>query len=146
MSKKILLTISCYVLLTITGCSYQFDILIKGNDPFHPIFTLNKSILAFPTGREVLLNDFGVYIKKEGQWDYKNPVWRFALHPGASKAVRRIEYSRVPSEFSEITKSKTLIANVSYLVMGFGSGGTGGTEFIIIKGNNGYIIKTPKGK
>lgn len=144
MLRYFLLKMICYALLIIAGCSYKFDIIVKGEEPFQPVFTLNKRFPTFPIGQKVPLNDFGVYVKKEGRdyCDYRDPVWRFALRPGSYTEVRHVRYGIVPSGFKEVAESKPLYSNIPYLATAIGAGGHGATEFVIVKENGLYILKT----
>lgn len=136
---KYLLTVCWISLLIFPGCSYKFDILIGGKDPFHPLFTLRKPLLVSPMGtRNVPLSDFGVYMKKGEDWDYKNPVWSLV---GYSNPLSRIKYGKVPTGFKEGTRRRKLRIGVPYLAMGFSGGGHGSVEFIIIEKEGVYHIR-----
>lgn len=128
------------------GCSYSFDISITWDDPFHPIFVMEKPYWAAPKGKTVHISNMGIYTKKNNDWDYRNPIWSFGLESGFSKKVKRIKYGEVPEGFNEYKPSKELKADVEYLVLGFGAGGRGNVQFKIIKEKNKYTIVELEGK
>lgn len=131
----------CCSLFLMKGCSYSFNIAVTGDNPFQPIFILTKPVLVFPLGKKkVPLNDFGVYVKKQNDWDYKNPIWSFELRPGASKEIYKIQYGKIPSGFQEYKQAEKLIEGIHYLVMGMGAGCNGSVTFKIIKKNASYKL------
>ena len=122
----------------ILGCSYQFDIEIFDLDSGVPSFKFTKSVFAPPKGNtdRVELNNFLVVSKNTQGWDYKNPVWAFALKPGAYMEIEKIKYGVVPTTFTETTPAKPLAVGVPYLAIAFGAGGGGKKEFVLQQGRN----------
>lgn len=136
-----LIIAACCGLFLMKGCSYSFNIAVRGDNPFQPIFILTKPVLVFPLGKKkVPLKDFGVYVKKQDDWDYKNPIWRFGLQPGASKEIYKIQYGKVPNGFQEYKQTAKLTEGVQYLAMGMGAGCNGSVTFKIIKEDASYKL------
>jgi hypothetical protein len=140
MSRKLALICLC-CFLVLTGCLSYFEIMITDDDPFHPLFNLRKPVLSVPIGsRSVLLSDFGVYEREGNQWNYKNPLWRIVQKPGTSIEISQIRYGKVPPSFREEKANEQLQPRKIYLVMGFGAGGHGSTEFMIVGNGSRYHI------
>jgi hypothetical protein len=130
------------VLLTLLGVaapfsahssSYRFDVVVEELSLPQPVFTFSKPLFAPPrwTKSKVELNSFLVVQKRGNDWDYKNPVWAFELRPGNALEVDRIKYGVVPPGFIETSAAKPLVEGQHYLVMAFGLGSSGSTEFVL---------------
>jgi len=77
------------------------------------------------------LNSFLVVQKRGNDWDYKNPMWAFELRPGAALEVDKIKYGVVPPDFNQTAAAKPLAVGEHYLVLVFGLGSSGSTEFVL---------------
>jgi hypothetical protein len=92
-------------------------------------FEFERNVLSLDGAVEV--NSFFVASRGElGKWDYKHPLWAFALAPGAAKHVSRITYGRVPVGFKETTKAMPLAQGAHYLMVATTAGSGGSVEFV----------------
>ena len=119
--------------LSAYSSSYRFDVVVEELSSPQPVFTFSKSMFAPPrwTTRKVELNSFLVVQKRGNDWDYKNPMWAFELRPGAALEVDKIKYGVVPPDFNQTAAAKPLAVGEHYLVLVFGLGSSGSTEFVL---------------
>jgi hypothetical protein len=129
-----ILTVLCVFLFSsVLACLHSFRIEVSGEDPFLPIFKLEKSIFSTPLGTSKhKLTDFTVYKWRDGQWDYENPVWSFSRKSSESLAVYSVQYSRVPAGFREYTRAAELSPGIRYYAVARTEGGVGTVQFSIV--------------
>jgi|GEM_PF-3722966 len=147
-STLLIVIIACAICLH--SCSNKFDIGISVDESENILFSLKKSSLFSIFESSVSLNNFGIYRQAEnGEWDYRNPIWRFGISPGSYKNVKSIKYGVVPAGFEELRKGDKLQFDTPYLAGGSGAGCTGNVMFKIIKTNGKtsiIILENTKGQ
>jgi hypothetical protein len=115
--------------MTIIGCSYRFEITLNQIIPYNPEFRLEKPYFITPIGGEVPIENFSVITKKNGEWNYEDPVWRIDAENGRNKRVKAIKYGIIPEGFIESSENRNLKSNTPYLAIGFSAGGHSSLEF-----------------
>lgn len=131
MEKAPRILICLIIAFSVAGFSFQFEVYVNHLKNNEISFKFLRKNPLFGTESSVKLNDFFVVEKKNGQWDYKNPLWAFTLEPGSALEVKQVSYGITPSDFSETTKAKPLIPGASYLALASGPGSGGSKEFTI---------------
>lgn len=114
----------------LTGMSTSFNVLTDLVPPEGPYFKLEQRGLLWGE-KPVQLNSLNVVEKKDGEWDYKNPLWAVSLEPGQALTVGKVQYGRVPNGFSESTKPRPLVPGTLYQVYGIGAGSNGSQQFVL---------------
>jgi hypothetical protein len=138
---RYLLIVMCCFLAVLGGCSYGIEILVTGDDPFHPEFVLRKPRMTTPLGKTAQLDHLTICVVGESDWKCRERIWDFGFQPGDSKEIDKVEYGIVPDGFEERTQSTPLTAGVTYLVMAGGAGGHGSVRFRIIEKDGSYELK-----
>jgi hypothetical protein len=139
--QKYLLVAACCFLAVLSGCSYWIQIIVTGDDSFHPEFVLRKPLMSAPRGRTPKLRYFRICDESGIDWNCQDPIWNFWLAQEQLKYVGKVQYGIVPDGFEEEAPSKPLTPGVTYRVAVGASGGIGSVRFRIVEKDGSYELQ-----
>lgn len=127
--KWIIINLLCVATIS---CSYSIDILICGNNPFKPTFTLTKPFLSNPVGSVMVeLREFYIYEYSNSDFDYRHPIWGIVAVSNEGTRINSIIFGETPAGFTEYSGNKSLEIGKHYYALATSWGGVGGEIFTI---------------